>query len=115
VPHALEPIHITHAQPHMHLQGIHMKATINRVGGQREILHDEPFDFNYQRSYKKNVTLMPGDTVTTECTYSKPALFGQPTNFEMCYLFTTAYPKGALQGPDLWGTVAHGTSSCLGM
>lgn len=39
---------------------------------------------------------------------------GQPTNLEMCYLFTTAYPKGALQGLDAWGTIAHGTSSCLG-
>lgn len=114
-PISFEPIHITSVWPHMHLTGTHMKATINRLGGQKEILHDEPFDFNYQRSYTKDVTLMPGETITTECDYSAPAAFGQPTYMEMCYLFTTAYPKGALQGLDAWGTVAHGGSSCLGM
>jgi len=114
-PVSLEPIYITSVWPHMHLTGTHMKATINRLDGRKEVLHDEKFDFAYQRSYNKKVTLMPGDTITTECTYSQPAAFGQPTYMEMCYLFTTAYPKGALQGLDLWGTVAHGSSSCLGM
>jgi hypothetical protein len=114
-PISLEPIHITHVWPHMHLTGKHMKATIVRADGKQEILHDEDFDFNYQRSYAKNVTLMPGDRIDTECTYTQPAVWGQPTNLEMCYLFTTAYPKGALQGFDIWGTVAHGSSSCLGM
>lgn len=110
-----KPIHITHVWPHMHLKGRHMKATINRANGTKEILHDAPFDFNYQRSYRKDVTLMPGDTITTVCDYSEPMSFGEATSAEMCYLFTTAYPKGALSGIDLWGTFAHGGSSCLGM
>jgi hypothetical protein len=110
-----EPIHITQVWPHMHLKGRHMKATINRANGEQEVLHDGDFDFNYQRAYRKDVTLMPGDTITTVCDYSEPTSFGEDTTAEMCYLFTTAYPKGALAGFDLWGTFAHGGSSCLGM
>jgi hypothetical protein len=110
-----QPIHITQVWPHMHLKGRHMKSTINRANGEKEILHDGDFDFNYQRAYRKNVTLMPGDTITTVCDYSEPTTFGESTTEEMCYLFTTAYPKGALAGFDLWGTFAHGGSSCLGM
>lgn len=110
-----EPIHIVGLSPHMHLKGTHMKGTITRKNGKKVILHDEAFDFNYQRSYRKSTVLMPGDTITTECTFSQPMSFGESTNAEMCYLFTMAYPKGALAGPDLWGTFAHGGSSCLGM
>jgi cytochrome c5 len=110
-----EPIHITGVWPHMHLKGRHMKATINRKDGTTEILHDEDFDFNYQRAWSKNVTLMPGDTITTVCDYTEPMSFGEATTAEMCYLFTMAYPRGALAGLDLWGAFAHGGSSCLGM
>jgi cytochrome c553 len=109
-----EPIHIVSFMPHMHLKGIHMKGTVNRKDGTKEVVHDQPFDFNYQRSYAVDVTLNPGDTLTTECDYNAPAVFGQPTDQEMCYLFSMAYPKGALAAPDIWGTVAHGASSCLG-
>jgi hypothetical protein len=114
-PGSKDPIHITHVWPHMHLQGRHMKATINRADGSTEILHDEDFDFNYQRAYVKDVTLMPGDTITTVCDYATPMSFGQPTDMEMCYLFTTSYPKGALSGFDVFGTFEHGGSSCLGI
>jgi mono/diheme cytochrome c family protein len=114
-PTSQEPIHITHVWPHMHLTGRHMKSVINRKNGDKEVLHDEDFDFNYQRAYRKDVTLMPGDTITTVCDYSQPMSFGESTKAEMCYLFTTAYPKGALAGFDIWGTFAHGGSSCLGM
>lgn len=109
-----EPIHIVGVSPHMHLTGTHMKGTITRANGKKVTLHDEDFDFNYQRSYRKNAVLMPGDTITTECTYSQPMSFGESTQSEMCYLFTMAYPKGALASPDIWGTFAHGGSSCLG-
>ena len=109
-----EPIHIVGVSPHMHLTGTHMKGTITRANGKKVVLHDEDFDFNYQRSYRKSAVLMPGDTITTECTYSQPMSFGESTKSEMCYLFTMAYPKGALASPDIWGTFAHGGSSCLG-
>jgi hypothetical protein len=113
-PASQEPIHILSVWPHMHLQGRHMKATIQRTGGSSETLHDAAFDFNYQVMYEKSVTLMPGESITTECTYSKPMSFGEGTSDEMCYLFTLAYPKGALADNGRWGSFAHGASSCLG-
>jgi cytochrome c5 len=113
-PTSQQPIHIMGVSPHMHKTGRHMKAVINRKGGTTEILHDKPFDFDYQDSYLKDVTLMPGDTITTTCTFSQPMAFGEGTDAEMCYLFTMAYPKGALASPDIWGGLAHGGSSCLG-
>jgi hypothetical protein len=113
-PIAQQPIHILSVTPHMHKTGVHMKGTINRKDGKKEVLHDEPFDFDYQRGYEKDVILNPGDTVTTECTFSKPMAFGESTNAEMCYLFTLAYPKGALADLGLWGRFAHGGSACLG-
>ena len=98
----------------MHLTGTHMKGVINRKDGTTEILSDEDFDFNYQVSYPKDVTLMPGDTITTTCTYNTPQTFGEGTTAEMCYLFTLAYPQGALADGQAWGSTAHGGSSCLG-
>lgn len=113
-PSSKEPIHIIQVTPHMHLSGTHMKGVINRKDGTTEILSDEDFDFNYQVSYPKDVTLMPGDTITTTCTFSTPQSFGESTTAEMCYLFTLAYPQGALADGQVWGSTAHGGSSCLG-
>lgn len=113
-PKSQQPIHILSVWPHMHLQGRHMKATIQRANGSTETLHDEAFDFNYQVMYKKSVTLMPGETITTECSYTQPMSFGQGTSAEMCYLFTMAYPKGALMDDGWWGAFAHGDNACLG-
>ncbi len=110
-----QPIHILAVVPHMHKQGVHMKGTITRKDGKKEVLHDEPFDFEYQRLYEKDVWLQPGESILTECTFAQPMSFGTSTDAEMCYLFTVAYPKGALASPDLWGGFAHGGSSCLGM
>jgi hypothetical protein len=91
-----------------------MKGTINRADGSKEVLHDMAFDFNYQSLYKKNVTLMPGESITTDCTYGKPMSFGESTSDEMCYPFTMAYPKGALSDNGSWGKTAHGSGACLG-
>lgn len=113
-PLSLEPIHIVSFMPHMHYNGLHMTGTVNRGGLVPEVVHDDDFDFNYQKSYPVNVVLNPGDSLTVDCTYSIPSVFGQPTSLEMCYLFSLAYPKGALASPDAWGTIAHGSSSCLG-
>ncbi len=113
-PQSLQPIHIVGVNPHMHLQGRHQKAVINRAGGKQEVLNDVDFDFNYQISYTKNVVLNPGDTITTTCTFAQPMTFGESTSAEMCYMFTLAYPKGALTDNGGWGSIAHGGSSCLG-
>jgi hypothetical protein len=59
--------------------------------------------------------LMPGETITTTCTFSEPKSFGQATSEEMCYLFTYAYPKGALTDNGLIGAFQHGVGTCLGI
>jgi mono/diheme cytochrome c family protein len=110
-----EPVHIVAFFPHMHLKGTHMTGTVFRKDGSKQVVHDQDFDFNFQRTYMVDVTLNPGDTLQTDCYFSEPMLWGQPTTSEMCYLFAMAYPRGALSSPDIWGAVAHGGSSCLGM
>jgi hypothetical protein len=105
------PIHIILAQPHMHKTGTHMKVTVNRASGMAEVIHDKPFSFDDQRFYPEDVVIMPGDTITTDCTYSAPATFGQSTSNEMCYFFSLHWPAGALTGGT--GAFIHGADSCL--
>lgn len=114
VPVNTEPVHILGVQPHMHMHGTHMKTVIHRKQGADEVLHDEPFDFNDQKHYVKNVITNPGDTLTTTCTFDEPMTFGESTGREMCYNFTYAYPANTLKDMGIWGGVAHGGSPCLG-
>jgi hypothetical protein len=90
------PVTILASSPHMHLQGRHMKTTIQRKGGGTEVLIDKPFDFNTQISYPTPAVINPGDTLTTTCTFATPTAFGEGTNNEMCFNFVTAYPAGQL-------------------
>jgi hypothetical protein len=113
VPRSTEPIQIIGVQPHMHLKGRHLTAEITRKSGDKEMLHDEPFDFNYQHSYHARTTLMPGDSIKTTCTYSEPATFGEGTNDEMCYAFTLYYPKFSLTNGNLISGLIHGPNTCL--
>ncbi|HKU40558.1 MAG TPA: hypothetical protein VJR89_20500 [Polyangiales bacterium] len=110
-PRSQEPIHIIAAQPHMHLKGTRMKVVVNRKGGMKETIHDMPFDFEYQRYYVLDVTLMPGDTMTTSCTYSAPSTFGSATENEMCYFFSLHWPGGALASGS--ALPVHGQNACL--
>jgi hypothetical protein len=110
-PLSTQPIKILGISPHMHLKGEYMKSVINRAGGTKETLHDGPFEFENQTWYPASFTIMPGDTITTRCDYSASATFGPGTTAEMCYLFTVAYPKGALANGDM---ALHGGGSCLG-
>ncbi len=93
-------IHITSVWPHMHKLGTRMEITIFRKNGTREVLHDEPFDFNDQVVYPKNVVLEPGDRMETNCYFDNTTNgrvpFGEKTQTEMCYGFVTAWPAGAL-------------------
>jgi hypothetical protein len=106
------PVHLFSAQPHMHTKGKHMKVVVNRKNGMKETIHDADFDFEYQRSYILDVTLQPGDTLTTTCDFTGPSTFGKGTSDEMCYFFTNSWPAGALTMPGV-GTVIHGPNSCL--
>jgi hypothetical protein len=96
-----EPITIFRIWPHMHKWGRHMKSTVLRNGGvAEETVFDQAFDFNYQISYESNVVLMPGDTITSTCTFnnesSSAVAFGPSSDQEMCYQFAFSYPAGAL-------------------
>jgi Copper type II ascorbate-dependent monooxygenase, C-terminal domain len=112
-PHASEPIRLLSIMPHMHLKGIHFKATLNRLDGSQLVFHDLPFDFRFERQYPVNLTLFPGESITTECTYSEPKSYGPNVEDEMCTLFTMHYPKGTLVDDGLW-SVLHGGGACLG-
>ena len=107
------PIHILSVTPHLHTFGRHAKAVINRADGTKEILHDKPFNFDSQVTYNfdEDVLLWEGDTITTTCEYSEPTTFGKGTYDEMCYLYLTAWPVGALRNPGL-GFI-HGPNSCM--
>jgi len=111
-PTAQEPIHLIAGSPHMHTKGKHMKVTVNRKGGMKEVIHDEDFDFEYQRQYVMDVTINPGDTVTTTCDFTGPSTFGKGTSDEMCYFFSTHYPYNSLTSVGI-GTIIHGPNSCL--
>jgi hypothetical protein len=105
------PIYILGGTPHMHKKGVKMTVTVNRVGGASEVLHDKPFDFMNQVGYANKTVIMPGDTITTKCTYNAPANFGEGTSDEMCYYFTLYYPKLSLTDVGV-GSVVHGANQC---
>jgi hypothetical protein len=56
-----------------------------------------PWNFNNQLQFPIDAVLNQGDTVTTRCAWqnstSAAVSFGQTTEDEMCYSFTSYYPK----------------------
>lgn len=89
--------------PHMHLTGKHAKVELYRAGNPTpEVLHDGAFDFDNQTTYylDEPVVVNAGDYLKTTCTYqnptSAPIAFGEGSDEEMCYIYTTAYPAGSL-------------------
>jgi hypothetical protein len=100
-----EDIHIFNVWPHMHKFGTRMKIDILRANGTVEPLHDEPFDFNSQIGYPKDVVLKPGDRLQTHCYYQNTSAervhFGERTQDEMCFGFVSAWPMGALENDPL--------------
>jgi hypothetical protein len=112
-PSSNQPIRIVAGTPHMHTKGNHMKVVVNRQGGEAEVVHDLAFDFNYQVVYPEDIMIMPGDTITTTCSYSSPATFGPGTNAEMCYWFAMHYPADSLVNGNVIGSIIHGPNTCL--
>jgi mono/diheme cytochrome c family protein len=90
------PVTVMSTSPHMHERGTHMKSVVTHKDGTSEILVDKPFSFRDQVAYEKAMTIMPGDTISTTCTYkndtTKTISFGEGTGDEMCFNFVTAYP-----------------------
>ena len=80
-----------------------------------EMMYDGEFNFNFQVLYDTPVMLMPGDSLTTTCTYNNTTdanvAFGQSTNQEMCYNFTYAWPAHALDNPG--AEIGGATNTCL--
>jgi hypothetical protein len=115
-PQLTETAFILSSTPHMHLLGKHMKTTINRGDGSKEVLHDAPFRFEDQVSYPTPTEIRPGDTLTTTCTFNnstgRPVTFGSDTENEMCYNFVLAYPAGSFNTGGALGGNA-GDNFCL--
>jgi hypothetical protein len=107
-----QPVRLIMSFPHMHTKGTHMKVDLTRANGTREVVHNKPFDFNYQRTYIHDVVLQPGDKLTTLCSYGSPARWGKGTNDEMCYFFAIHYPAGALARSSL-SSLLHGPNTCM--
>jgi hypothetical protein len=106
-----EPIHTIKHWPHMHLAGERLSTVITRANGDVETWFDEPFDFQNQKLWDTDVVIMPGDTIETTCTYSRPSIGGEGTNQEMCYDVVLAYPAGALTQPGPGS--GFGTHQCV--
>ena len=98
---ATDPIHIFAFLPHMHKLGRNLRSVVNRANGTQETVFDEPFDFMQQIHYAASVDLMPGDTITSTCTFNNdtplPVGFGPSSEQEMCYQFVLSSPAGALK------------------
>ena len=62
--------------------------------------------------HRLSTVYMPGDKITTTCTYSSPARFGKATSDEMCYFFSIHWPAGALSRQSL-GSIIHGPNTCI--
>ncbi len=82
--------------PHMHQLGVHFTTTVTQVGVPR-VLHDGPYDFEEQSQLPvDSLKLMPGDTVTTECTFENPTpnvvTFGESSDTEMCFSVLFGFP-----------------------
>jgi cytochrome c551/c552 len=112
------PVTLLSVNPHMHKTGYHAKMVINRKNGTKEVYHDAPFSFESQVNYLKTAKVELGDTITTTCTFkndtSSIKTFQEGTEDEMCYLFTLAYPIGAMNtGSDLLGIGLPGPNRCM--
>ncbi|MDD9947546.1 MAG: hypothetical protein OXU20_41280 [Myxococcales bacterium] len=97
--------------PHMHEVGRHAKLEIMRADGTIEVVHDASFGFEEQINYLFDppVVVHAEDRLRATCTFENTTNshvgFGDGTNEEMCYLFVTAYPVGAL---------GNGLNGCYG-
>ncbi|HKU44203.1 MAG TPA: hypothetical protein VJR89_38850, partial [Polyangiales bacterium] len=112
---ATEPIHVLFSWPHMHKLGKHMKSVVTRAAGGEQVMYDGDFNFDLQILHDTPIMLMPGDSVTTTCTFQNttagPVGFGQSTQQEMCYNFTYAWPAHALDNPG--AELGGASNTCL--
>jgi hypothetical protein len=98
-----EPVTLLSASPHAHKLAVRMVFTVKKKDGQTIMMHDMPFAFGEQKSYKLDppVVVTNGDVINTSCFYenttSQRVGFGESTTDEMCFNFALYYPAGALK------------------
>ncbi len=103
------------ALPHMHVLGRRVEMLVHRTGGAVDRVLDVEFDADRQVAHPLEVTIHPGDRIETRCTYDNTTDWGVPwgpgSGQEMCYVFTLAYPAGALDNPV--PSFAGATNTCF--
>ena len=90
---------------HSHTAGISIRLRQFRNGHDLGyIVQNDHYDFNYQDYIRplKNVTILPGDSLQTECVYdtskrTKLTMGGLSTTDEMCVAFLVVYPATSLR------------------
>lgn len=96
-----QPVYLLTATPHAHDFTTHMKFTVKKGDGTEIVMHDMPFRFDKQTSYRLDppVRIDDGDVVTTSCTFSEQAGVSSPAQGigDACFNFAVYYPKGALR------------------
>jgi hypothetical protein len=92
-----EPLQLFALSQHMHKLGRNVRSVITR--GDAEItLQDIPYDFEQQEFHlvEPSVELLPGDVLTTHCTYDNTTgatvPFGDSSDDEMCFTDLFYYP-----------------------
>jgi hypothetical protein len=91
--------HLFAAFPHMHELGVSIATTADpAAGGPPVDLGSQPhWEFGEQGWIPITDYLLPGDTVTTSCTWNNVTdsvvSFGELSTNEMCFSFTMYYPK----------------------
>ncbi|XP_053380830.1 DBH-like monooxygenase protein 1 [Mercenaria mercenaria] len=101
----LTEIKIIGSVQHSHLLGVGMTTRHFRNGSELKPLVDDPnYDFNFQaiRVLPKEVSVYPGDSFRTDCTYDSTTrtgltLGGLSTREEMCLTFAYYYPRMKLE------------------
>ncbi|XP_076111680.1 tyramine beta-hydroxylase-like [Mytilus galloprovincialis] len=112
-------IHVFSALNHMHYLGSEMKVQLHRNGTKIADLTDDliyVYDSPQLHEFSPAIEVMPGDSITTKCTYkstsrSGTTLNGQSTFDEMCFGLLYYYPVANLAGA--WTCISFkGISQC---
>jgi hypothetical protein len=115
VPSLYAGVHTFAAFPHMHTLGTAIQTEqVETGGGIVDMGQSIPWNFNTQIWGPIEATLHEGDVVSTRCAWTNPTDqnvgFGYYTEDEMCYSFTSYYPKVVT---SLWTWDLPGlTSTC---
>jgi hypothetical protein len=107
-----QPVQVLGSFPHMHQYGTRFETSVRRANGSTEsLVRIDRWNFEDQRFYahEPQFTVMPGDEITTTCTYdnptASPVAFGERTEDEMCFNFALIYPIGPFTGQRQCGVL----------